>query len=878
LEKQVNNLSRKIFYSLILILLVFSAKTYAQSEGYASGSKYLIEDITVSGNTSFNKQTIITFSGLRKGQEVIIPGEKTSNAIKKLWTSNLFSDVNLYVVKVDGKSIYLNIEVKELPTLDEVKITGVKKSKRDEIIKENKLTKGVKVTENLLTTTKNYLQNKYAKDGYIASKVYLNPVSVKDSTGKEKINLVVNIDKGKKVKVSSIEFTGNESFKSSKLRNKMKNTKERGLKNPLRIFKRSKFVKDKYEEDLDKIVENYKEKGYRDIKVDGSDPVFNENKTISLKIDVKEGKKYYIGDIEFTGNTVYTDKYLQRKLGLFKGDVYNAVLLEKQIADNTNPDADDITNLYQNNGYMFSSVVPVETGVRNDTIDFEIRISEGKLTRFKHITVTGNDKTNDHVVYRELRTKPGQIYSKQKIIRSLRELGQMGFFDAEQLVPNIKNPNPNEGTVDVEYSVVEKGSSQIELQGGYGGGGFIGTLGLSFNNFSIKNIFNKDAYHPLPMGDGQTLSLRASAAQTYQTYSFSFMEPWLGGKKPQQFSVSLSYSRYFRYDNTTRRVDKDQQFGILGISVGLAKRLKVPDDYFTLSQSVSLQRYNLKNYQSSLFRNIKDGYSNSLAYTIGLSRDSKAFNPIFPERGSKFSLTGKFTFPYSLVNGVDYKNLENLEENKLKNSHGNYVDENNNVVANYVDAAADLSKVDQERYKWLEFYKVKFEGDWYTSLYKRLILRTNVNFGFLGAYNKDRGVVPFERFDLGGSGLGGSGLENRETVRMRGYPDNGSLSNNNNNEGGIIFNRFSLELRHPIAMKSQAASIYGLIFAEAGNSFNDYSEYDPFNMYRSAGLGIRIQMPAFGLLGVDLGYGFDALPGQPEKNGWETHFILGRDF
>jgi outer membrane protein insertion porin family len=524
---------------------------------------------------------------------------------------------------------------------------------------------------------------------------------------------------------------------------------------------------------------------------------------------------------------------------------------------------------------MFSNVIPVETGVRNDTIDFEIRISEGKLTYFKNITVTGNDKTNDHVIYRELRTKPGQIYSKQKIIRSLRELGQMGFFDTEQLVPNIKNPNPNEGTVDVEYAVVEKGASQIELQGGYGGGGFIGTLGLSFNNFSIKNIFNKEAYSPLPMGDGQSLSIRASAAQTYQTYSLSFMEPWLGGKKPQQFSTSFSYSRQFLYNPATRDVDKDQQFGVIGVSVGLARRLKVPDDYFTLSQSVSLQHFNLKDYRSALFRNISNGYSNSLAYTISLSRDSRAINPIFPERGSKFAITGKFTFPYSLVNGVDYKDLENQEEFKLKNSQGNYVDENNNVVTDYNDATADLSKVDQERYKWLEFYKVKFEGDWYSGIYKRLILRTNVNFGFLGAYNSDRGVVPFERFSLGGSGLGGAGLQQIETVRMRGYPDNGSLSSQ---DGGIIFNRFSLELRHPISMKSQTAQIYGLAFVEAGNSFDDYKDYNPFDMYRSAGAGIRINMAAFGLLGIDFAHGFDPLPGQTEKNGWETHFILGREF
>ncbi len=871
----MNNLGKKVFYSLIFILFIFSTKTFSQDGNYVSGNKYIIKDITVTGNTSFNSQTIVTFSGLRKGQEIIVPSEKTSNAIKKLWASNLFSDVNLFVLNVEGNAITLTIDVKELPTLSDVKITGVRKSKQEDIIKENKLNEGVKVTENLLTTTKNYLQNKYAKKGYMSSKVYLNPIIVKDSTGKENVNLVVNIDKGAKAKVSSIEFSGNESISSSKLRKKMKNTKRNGLKEPLRIFKRSKFVEENYKEDVDNIISTYKEKGFRDVQVNGGDPVFNDDETISLNIDVSEGKKYYIGDIEFTGNTVYTDRYLKQKLGIYKGDIYNAVLLNKQISDGGNPDADDIANLYQNNGYMFSRVIPVETGVRNDTIDFEIRISEGKLTYFKNISVSGNDKTNDHVVYRELRTKPGQVYSKQNVIRSLRELGQMGFFDAEQLVPNIKNPNPNEGTVDVEYSVVEKGSSQIQLQGGYGGGGFIGTLGLSFNNFSIKNIFNKKAYQPLPMGDGQSLSLRASAAQTYQTYSLSFMEPWLGGKKPQQFSVSFSYSRYFRFDQITRDVDRDQEFGILGVSIGLAKRLKVPDDYFTLSQSASLQHYNLNNYQTALFRNISDGYANSLAYTVGLTRDNKAINPIFPVRGSRFSLTGKFTFPYSLVNGIDYKNLGDQEEYKLKNSQGNYVDENNNVVTDFNDAAPDLSKVDQERYKWLEFYKIKFEGDWYSSLYKKLVLRSNVNFGFVGAYNNDRGVVPFERFSLGGSGLGGAGLQQIETVRMRGYPDNGSLSSE---DGGIIFNRFSLELRHPISMKSQTAQIYALAFVEAGNSFDEFDDYNPFDMYRSAGAGIRINMAAFGLLGIDFAHGFDALPGQTEKNGWETHFILGREF
>ncbi len=870
----MNNLSKNIYLSLIFIFLVLVTKVNAQEGNYTKGTKYTVEDITVSGNTSFNKSTIVTFSGLRKGQEIIVPGEKTSNAIKKLWNSNLFSDVNLYVTKVEGNAIFLEIEVKELPTLNEVRITGIRKGKHEDIIKENKLTKGVKVTENLLTTTKNYLNNKYAKDGYLNNKVYLNPVSKRDSTGKETINLVVNIDRGEKVKVSSINFEGNESFTDSKLRNKMKNTKERGVKNPLRIFKRSKYIEENFEEDVESLVATYKEEGYRDVAIKGGEPTFNDNGTIDLKIKIEEGKKYYIGNIDFVGNTVYPDAYLKRKLGLYKGDVYNGVLLDKQIMDSSDPDADDLTNLYQNNGYMFSNIVPVEVGVRNDTIDFEIRITEGKLTHFKNITVVGNDKTNDHVVYRELRTKPGQVYSKQNIIRSLRELGQMGFFDAEQLVPNIKNPNPNEGTVDVEYSVVEKGSSQVELQGGFGGGGFVGTLGLSFNNFSIRNIFNKDAYHPLPMGDGQSLSLRAQASQSFQSYSFSFMEPWLGGKRPQQFSVSLSHSQNYQYDFRNREVDRDQRFLISAVSVGLAKRLKVPDDYFMLSNSISFQHYNLKNYNVGIFRNISNGYSNNLAFNVGLSRDSKGINPIYPERGSRFALTAKFTFPYSLVNGVDYKNLENLEAYKLTNSHGNYVDENNNVVSDFRDATADLSKVDQERYKWLEFYKIKFDGDWYTSLYKRLVLRTNVGFGYLGAYNSDRGIVPFERFYVGGDGLGTYSLDSREAIRLRGYP-NQSLSSIN---GGVIYNKFSLELRHPIAMKSSAASVYALAFAEAGNSFDNYSDYNPFNMYRSAGLGIRIFMPAFGLLGIDFAHGFDGLPGEVGRHGWETHFILGRDF
>jgi outer membrane protein insertion porin family len=545
-------------------------------------------------------------------------------------------------------------------------------------------------------------------------------------------------------------------------------------------------------------------------------------------------------------------------LGIKEGDTYNGVELRKRIADNSRPDAQDITNLYQDSGYLFSTINPVEVSADGNVIDMEIRISEGKPAYFNNVTVVGNDKTNDRVIYRELRTRPGQLYSKTAVVRTVRELGQLGFFDAQQLSPNFKNANPNEGTLDMEYAVVEKGSSQIELQGGYGGGGFIGTLGLSFNNFAIKDIFKREAYKPVPTGDGQSLALRLQASRFFQTYSFSFTEPWLGGKRPIQFSTSLSHTKQFLFNPRTRDADKSKRFNITGITVGLAKRLTVPDDYFTLSQAVSFQHYDLKNYNTGLFT-FGNGYSNNLSYTVGLSRNDTRTDPIYPTGGSNFSVTAKLSLPYSLLNNVDYSALK--EERETLNPSD-------------PDDLARLGVIDQERYKWLEFYKVKFKGDWYTNVIaNKLIIKSGVEFGFLGAYNNDRGVIPFERFFVGGDGLGNYSLDGREAIALRGYP-NQSLSSQ---DGGTIYNKFSLELRYPITLGGQA-KIFALGFMEAGASFDDFRDYNPFNIKRSAGVGLRIFMPAFGLLGIDFGHGFDALPGQNVKNGWETHFIIGQQF
>ena len=434
--------------------------------------------------------------------------------------------------------------------------------------------------------------------------------------------------------------------------------------------------------------------------------------------------------------------------------------------------------------------------------------------------------------------------------------------------PNFKNVNANDGILDMEYSVVERGSSQIELQGGYGGGGFIGTLGLSFNNFSIKDIFKKEAYTPIPMGDGQKLALRLQASRFYQTYSFSFSEPWFGGKKPVSFSTSISHTKQFLYNPATRDADKDRRFNITGLSVGLAKRLTVPDDFFVLSQAVSFQHYDLKNYNTGLFT-FGDGSSNNLAYTIGLSRDNTNFDPIYPTGGSKFAITAKLSLPYSAFNSVDYTALKEEREDQLEVQNNT---NNSNSVRS--DAANRISEIDQERFKWLEFYKVKFNGEWYTKVVGDMVLRPKMEFGFLGAYNNDRGIIPFERYFLGGDGMGTYSLDGREAIALRGYP-NQSLSSQ---DGGTIYNKFSLELRYPITLKSQQAKIYALAFLEAGASYDSFKDYNPFALKRSAGLGIRLFMPAFGLLGIDFGHGFDPLPGQTVKHGWETHFIIGQQF
>ena len=793
---------------------------------------YILGGISAKGNQQFTDQSISVFSELVVGQPIKIPGDKLTAAIKKLWNSKLFSNVDVYVTKIDGKTVYLEFEVQELSKLSSVTFEGVKKSKATGFQKDTEFQKGAMLTENLITTTKNYIKKEYVDKGYLKTKVTINTKI--DTTGNNAEKALIVIDKGEKVKIKNLRFHGNDAFKSKRLKKLLKKTKQ---KNIAHIFKPSRYREKEYNEDLEKLVEKYREKGFRDAQVLKDSVSWNDDNTINLDITVNEGNKYHFGNIKFLGNTVFSDTILQRVLRLSKGDVYNGKLLNEQVKGDGSPESQDITNIYLNNGYLFSSVTPVETNVKNDTIDIEIRIREDDPAYIRKVTLIGNEVTNDHVIIREIRTLPGSLFSRSDIIRTIREVGQLPFIDAENIVPDVK-PNYNDKTVDLEYSIAEKGASQIDLQGGFGGSSFVGTLGLSFSNFSVKNIFNGKAYKPVPRGDGQSVALRAQASRFSSTYSISFTEPWLGGKRPRSLSFSIFSSSQFRFDFVNRRVDKEQKLNILGATIGISQRLKWPDDYFTLSTVLSYQRYTLNNFFLGSF-GFNNGTSDNLSLAVNFGRSSAGPNPIFPTSGSQFNIGAKVTPPYSLFDNKDFSNLS-----------------------------------DQERFKLLEFYKINFSGKWYTTIAGKLVLMSNSEFGFLGAYNNDLGISPFERFYVGGDGLSTGQFDGRQTIGLRGY-DNNSLSSNS---GGTVYNKFSFELRYPLTLKP-SASIYALAFVEGGNSFDGFSNFKPFNLKRSAGVGIRIFMPAFGLLGIDFGHGFDddlRIPG--EKSGWQPHFIIGQQF
>lgn len=856
MEKQANKLQSKFYkklfsVALVLFALFFSFNANAQSQNdsivssnatFEKGKEYILGGISVTGLIKFSEETVKVFTGLRNGQAIKLPGDKLTSAIKKLYESKQFSNVDVYLAKLDGNTVYLQFDVQELPMLKEVTLVGIKKAKAKELLKEAELKEGAMVTDNLLVTTRNYFTKKYTDKGFLKTKVNLD--TRKDSSDINVVNMSVFIDKGSKIKINAINFTGNKTLTDKTLRKAMSNTKKKFLG---RFWKGSKYIEEEYQEDLESILDKYSREGFRDARILSEGISWNEDNTIDVNIELEEGKQYRFADIVFVGNKEYTNEELNKVLRIDKGDIYNGAVLKERVKGDGSPTSEDLSTLYQDSGFLFSQVNAVETKVENDSITVEIRIREDDKAKIQKVTVSGNDKTNDHVIFRELRVKPGDLFSRSNIIRSIREIGQLGFFD-QNVTPDVV-PDYNNKTADINFNVVEKGGSQIELQGGYGGGAFIGTLGLSFNNFSIKNIFNKEAYTPLPMGDGQSLSLRLQSSRTFNTYSFSFTEPWLGGRKPKSLSFSVYSSTQFQLNPQTFQVDRDRSLGIVGASIGLGQRLKWPDDYFQLSQTISYQSFNLDNYGFRVGANIlNNGTLNNLSYSASITRNSAGPSLIFPTYGSEFSFGVKATLPYSLINNKNYDISPGLSQ-----------EETNIQIA--------------EKYKWLEYYKLSAKGKWYTSFTDKLVLMTNAELGFLGYYNADVGLSPFERYFVGGDGIAVFQLDGREVVGLRGY-ENNQLSPL---EGGSIYNKFQLELRYSIT-DAPSASIYTLGFLEAGNSYDNFQTFNPFELKRSAGVGVRIFMPAFGLLGIDFAHGFDPLPGFTEKSGWQTHFIIGRQF
>ncbi|HBX53625.1 MAG: outer membrane protein assembly factor BamA [Bacteroidetes bacterium RIFOXYA12_FULL_35_11] len=822
---------KKIIFLASFVYCVFSLNAQIVTStlpdfDYANPKEYEIGGITISGIKFLDQDVLINLTGLQIGDTIPVPGEDLTKAIEKLWKQNLFSDIKITATRTIENKIFLDFYLLERPRLARFSFNGIKKGEADDIREKINLVKGAQVTDNILMKSTNTIKSYFIEKGFLNVEVEIKQQD--DTAMQNHIILDFDIKKNNKVKIFKVDFQGNTVFTERQLLRAMKNTKQKNGPGKYNIFRTSKFIEENFRDDKNKIIAKYNEKGYRDAKIVLDSVSKYDDRHVQIKIKIDEGHKYFFRNIAWVGNTKYKADILNAYLGIKKGDIFNQALLDEKLFIDQN----GVSSLYLDDGYLFFSVTPVEVKVENDSIDLEMRIYEGRQAIVNNIIITGNTKTNEHVVRREIRTKPGQLFNRSDIIRSQRELAQLGYFNPEKLDVN-PTPNMMDGTVDIEYIVEEKPSDQIELSGGWGANMIVGTLGVSFNNFSARNFFKKDAWRPLPSGDGQRLSIRAqSNGMYYQAYSASFVEPWLGGKKPNSLSVSVYHTIQ---TNGYQSIDSLKQFiHITGVSTGLGRRLKWPDDFFTLYNELSFQRYDLKKWSYFIFNT---GTAKNLSFSTTFGRNS-IDQPIYPRKGSMFSLSLNLTPPYSLLINKDWENLPALE-----------------------------------KYEWIEYHKWTFSASWFTRLAGDLVLNTKANFGFLGMYNKKWGHSPFEGFTVGGDGLSGYNLYGRDVVSLRGY-DNGSLTPD---QGGNLYNKLTMELRYPLTLNPNA-TLYALTFLEGGNCWYDFKNYNPFDIKRSAGIGIRIFLPMIGMLGVDWGWGFDDIPGKIGGNKSQFHFVLGQQF
>ena len=840
--------------TIIFLILCVNNKVFTQDNklDYSAPKEYFLAGVTITGTKFLDKNTLISISGLGVGEKITIPSEKISMAIKNLWKQGLFSDVSVEISKIEDQNVFLNINLDEHTKLSKFKFKGeIKKHDISELKDLLKLMRGKVLTDNLINNSIYKIKQYFTDKGY--NNVQVNYDIESDNTTLNASILTFGINKGEKVKIKEIIINGRKLRKNSKktfynryvVRNfgeetyaltdnqisrAMKDTK---IKKWWRFFKVSKFNEENLDTDLQTIVDKYNERGYRDARILKDTNYLNEDNTLTIEVWIYEGEPYKFRNVSFVGNTKYTNEELQKILSIESGDIFDKSILDSRIYGNQN--GTDISSLYLDDGYLFFNANPIETATKDNEIDLEIRIYEGQQARINKIRVNGNTKTNDHVIMREIRTKPGDLFKRSDIIRTQRELATLDYFNPETLGNIDIQPDPIRNTVDITYNVEEKSSDKIQLQGGWGAGRVIGTLMFEFKNFSTRNFFKPRYWDPLPSGDGQRLIVSASSNGVYyQNYRLSFIEPWLGGKKPTSLSVSL-YRNVF---SNGQSGDNRESTQISGLNIGLGKRLQVPDDFFIFRNSIGFQQYKLDNSQS--FFSFTDGTSNDFSYSITLERES-VDQITYPRRGSFFSLNLKVTPPYSIFDNVDdYSNMS-----------------------------------EQERYKYMEYYKWNFKSKWYSAITDKLILATRAEMGYLGMYNKEIGAAPFGRFYLGGDGMSGMGyqFDGRELISLRGYSNN-SVSPQT---GGTIFNRYTAELRYAISL-NPSSTVYALGFLEAGNAWDNFDYFNPFSVKRSFGIGVRITIPMMGLMGLDYGWGLDEIPGNPDANIGQFHFSIGQNF
>ncbi len=835
----------KLIKLIVFVALLVPAYLFAQNGNivvdYNNPKKYIVGDIKVEGVKIVSPEQIISLTGLQKGDEVTIPSEQLTDVVQRIYRQRFFANVGFYIDSLSAAkdTCFLVLKLQERPRVSRWNFAGVKKTEQSDIKERVKLRPGGELSDYVIKSTSDIIKRYFKEKGFLKTEVTVSQVV--DTVVKNAVRVTFNIDKGPKVKIQTITFSGNEHIKESKLAASMKKTKDKRLRN---LLSSKKFNEEEYKKDKESMISVFNEAGYRDAKIVKDSMYYITPDRLAIDFEVEEGKKYYFRDISWTGNSIYTAEQLNSILMINKGDIYDVVTMDKRLQGDPKQQHMDVRKMYTDNGYLFFNVMPVEVKIEGDSVDVEMRIFEGKPATFSNIIINGNTITNEKIARRALFTRPGYLYSQSDLERSLREISSMGHFDPEVALSEKGYsilPNQMNNTVDVAYNLQEKPNSQLELSGGWGGNTFVGSVGVSFNNFSFKRMFDKGAWRPVPLGDGQTLSIKFQTNATYYTaLSASFIEPWLFGKKPTSLSLSVYYTRqtnsYYWYQNT------DEYMEVFGVAAGIGTRLKWPDNYFVLYNELSMQTYKLNNWNYNFL--FDTGKSNNASYKIALTRNSTD-QPIYPRKGSDFTFSIQATPPYSAFRpkDTDYKNM-----------------------------------TDQEKYKWIEYHKWTFKGALYTQLVGDLVMKLSANFGYLGYYNRNLGYSPFEGFILGGDGMSGYNTYGSEIIGLRGYPNNSLTPIIDNAYAGNVYDKFTVELRYPLVLQPQS-TIYGLVFLEGGNCWADIKDFNPFSIKRSAGVGLRVMLPIVGMLGIDWAYGFDSVPNEGlKRSGSQFHFVIGQQF